>query len=111
MLSALGAPVSALSLDMRSGKLGGICSVDGGASAAAPRAQGEAPATTGTPDTSEAPAHGHCPWCASPGLALLPLGWPRWSAAPTPARGAVTAPTERVAQVLGLPFSRGPPTL
>ena len=106
VLSALGAPVSALTLDMRSGKLGGVCSVDSGKgaafSAASSLAQG---------DAQEDADHGHCTWCGSPGLGWLPAGLPADALAPVPPMAAAPAPGARAMQVAGLPFSRGPPSL
>jgi carbohydrate-selective porin OprB len=67
VLSALSAPAAALSMDMRSGKLGGVCNLDSSKglafNAASSPAQGDAQETSN---------QGHCTWCGSLGLALLP---------------------------------------
>lgn len=106
VLSALGAPVAALTLDVRTGKLGGVCNVDSGKgaafSAASTPAQGEAQEDTN---------HGHCAWCGSPGLAWLPAGLTAGSLVPVPPMAVVPAPSARASKVAGLPFSRGPPSL
>ena len=106
VLSALGAPVSALTLDVRSGKLGGVCNVDSGKGAAFSAAS--SPAQGDAQDDTD---HGHCTWCGSPGLAWLPAGLPAGSLAPVPPMAAAPAPSARAMQVAGLPFSRGPPSL
>ena len=106
VLSALAAPAAALSMDMRSGKLGGVCNIDSSKglafNAASSPAQGDAQ------DTSN---QGHCTWCGSLGLALLPA--PSAASLPVPLRhmAAASAPSARALQVTGLPFSRGPPSL
>ena len=106
VLSALGAPVSALTLDVRSGKLGGVCNVDSGKSAAL-----NAASSLAQGDAQEGADHGHCTWCGSPGLAVLTAGLPAVSLAPVPPLAAAPAPSARAIQVAGLPFSRGPPSL
>jgi len=106
VLSALGAPAAALSMDMRSGKLGGVCNVQG--------ASGAAFNLAFSPDSGDAqdtPAPDHCQWCGSSGLALLPTVLPASSPAPVQHLAAVPAPSARALQVTGLPFSRGPPSL
>ncbi len=106
MLSALGAPAAALSTDMRSGKLGGVCNVQGATSAAFNQASSPA-----SGDAQDAAAPDHCQWCGSSGLALLPAGLPAGSLAPVPPMAAAPAPSARALQVTGLPFSRAPPSL
>jgi hypothetical protein len=106
VLSALGAPAAALSMDMRSGKLGGVCNVQGSTSAAFNQAS--SPASGDAQDTA---AHGHCQWCGSSGLAWLPTVLQASSPAPVQYLAAVPAPSARALQVTGLPFSRGPPSL
>ena len=106
VLSALAAPAAALSMDMRSGKLGGVCNIDSSKglafNAASSPAQGDAQETSN---------QGHCTWCGSLGLALLPT--PSGASLPVPLRhmAAASAPSARALQVTGLPFSRGPPSL
>jgi len=106
VLSALGAPVSALTLDVRSGKLGGVCNVQGAPGAAFNQAS--SPASGDAQDTA---APDHCQWCGSSGLALVPTVLPASSPAPVQHLAAAPAPGARAMQVAGLPFSRGPPSL
>jgi hypothetical protein len=106
VLSALGAPAAALSMDMRSGKLGGVCNVDSSKGAAFSAASSPAQG-----DAQEDADHAHCTWCGSPGLAWLPAGLPAGSPTPVQHMAAVPAPSARALQVTGLPFSRGPPSL
>jgi hypothetical protein len=106
VLSALGAPAAALSMDMRSGKLGGVCNVQGAPGAAFNQASSPA-----SGDVQDTPAPDHCQWCGSSGLALLPTVLPASSPAPVQHLAAVPAPSARALQVTGLPFSRGPPLL
>jgi hypothetical protein len=106
VLSALAAPAAALSMDMRSGKLGGVCNVDTSKGAAFNAASSPAQG-----DAIELSAHDHCAWCGSPGLALLPTGAAACAQAPLRHMAAASAPSARTLQVTGLPFSRGPPSL
>jgi hypothetical protein len=106
VLSALGAPAAALTLDVRNGKLGGVCNVQGSTSAAFNQASSPA-----SGDAQDKAAHGHCQWCGSSGLALLPTVFPASSPTPVQHLAAVPAPSARALQVTGLPFSRGPPSL
>ncbi|UUZ67485.1 hypothetical protein LP416_22870 [Polaromonas sp. P2-4] len=101
MLSALLAPVSMLAEEVRTGKLGGLCSASKTSSAT----------NLDVGDGSAAQAGLHCDWCASLGMALPPLPV---SAIPCFAGHQVVAldyPANIVATVTGLPFSRGPPAL
>ncbi|MDO9359456.1 MAG: hypothetical protein Q7T70_10745 [Polaromonas sp.] len=97
--SALLAPASMLAQDMRTGKLGGVCSM--GSSGLSLDA--------GMDDSS--PATGHCDLCGSMGLGLPPL--PQKVAAPATvtAMAVVFDDAVRSASSPGLPFSRGPPLL
>ena len=106
VLSALVAPAAALSMDMRSGKLGGVCNVQGVPGAVVNQAFSPA-----SGDAQDTPAPDHCQWCGSSGLALLPTVLPASSPAPVQHLAAVPAPSARAMQVAGLPFSRGPPSL
>ena len=100
MLSALLAPVSLLAEEVRTGKLGGICSLRADSGNVADAGSGAAP-------------HGgtHCDLCGAPGWLLPPLAvcaipcfaGHQVAEADFPADAAVKPP--------GLPFSRGPPTL
>jgi len=106
VLSALGAPAAALSMDMRSGKLGGVCNVQVANSAAFNQA-----ASPASGDAQDTAAPDHCQWCGSSGLAWLPTVLQASSPAPVLHMAAVPAPSARALQVTGLPFSRGPPSL
>ena len=106
VLSALGAPVSALSMDMRSGKLGGVCNVQGTTSAAFNQASRPA-----SGDAQGTAAQDHCQWCNSSGPALLPTGLPASSLVLLQPMAAASTPSARALQVTGLPFSCGPPSL
>ena len=100
MLSALLAPVSMLAEEVRTGKLGGICSLNAASSVAA---------NSGSGDAQQAGAH--CEMCASLGWALAPLAV--WTI-PTFAGHRVAAadfPSHVAATIPGLPFSRGPPVI
>ncbi|MDB5932597.1 MAG: hypothetical protein JWR60_4304 [Polaromonas sp.] len=100
VLSALLAPVSLLAEEVRTGKLGGLCSVNTGAGFGA---------DNGAADAEQPGAH--CDLCVSLGWAMPPLAVrivPSFAGhfvavANFPARVARTIP--------GLPFSRGPPVL
>ncbi|MDB5742918.1 MAG: hypothetical protein JWR68_1233 [Polaromonas sp.] len=98
MLSALLAPVSLLAEEVRTGKLGGLCSAR------------MAPAGSLDAGTQEAASLSpHCDWCGSSALGLPPL--PLGVAVPV-ARfhvDAVAVAAVLPASVTGLPFSRGPP--
>ena len=98
MLSALLAPVSLLAEEVRTGKLGGICSLRAGLGNVADAGSGAVP-HAGT----------HCDLCGAPGWLLPPLAvysipcfaGQQVADADFPADVAVKPP--------GLPFSRGPP--
>ncbi|MDB5870391.1 MAG: hypothetical protein JWP96_2723 [Polaromonas sp.] len=100
VLSALLAPVSMLAQEVRTGKLGGLCSLNAVSGLGASNGAGDAPQ-----------ADAHCEMCVSLGWAMPPLAvWTiptfaghRVAAIDFPARVAATIP--------GLPFSRGPPVL
>ncbi len=100
MLSALLAPVSMLAQDVRTGKLGGICSVNTTLASSSASSPDDAPQ-----------AASHCELCGVLGLALLP---PAVSAIPSFAGSQLAAadfPAAASAAIPGLPFSRGPPAL
>lgn len=100
VLSALLAPVSMLAQDVRTGKLGGLCSVSA-VSASSTDAGGD-----GLPQAGM-----RCDLCGSVGLALPPLP----ASAPACLVGhevaPVFAPSKAGAAILGLRYSRGPPAL
>jgi hypothetical protein len=93
-------------MDMRSGKLGGVCNVQGSTSAAFNLA-----ASSASGDAQDTAAQDHCQWCGSSGLALLSTVFPASSPAPVLHMAAAPAPSVRALQVTGLPFCRGPPSL
>lgn len=98
VLAALLAPLSLLAQEVRTGKLGGICSA--GMTAA------------GQPDdgSHEAlPAASHCDWCSSVALVLPPLPVSRIPCIPGFQVASVNVPADLKAAITGLPFSRGPP--
>jgi hypothetical protein len=102
VVAALWAPVSMLAQDVRTGKLGGICSVNAASSdAGSESAGGGGAASTGL----------RCDLCSSPGLVLPPL--PVEPALCFAGTVVATAdiPASTGAAVSGLPFSRGPPAL
>lgn len=100
VLSALLAPVSMLAEEVRSGKLGGVCSISQALSGALEfGSDGGAPLQSGS----------HCDFCTSLALALPPL-----TLTVTPCFVghefiACYALTNLATAVVGLPFSRGPP--
>lgn len=101
VLSALWAPLSMLAQDVKTGKLGGICSVNTASSDAGGDSTGGDAGSTGV----------RCDLCASPGLVLPPLPV---TASPCFAGTAVAVadvPATAGTAVPGLPFSRGPPAL
>ncbi len=101
--AALWAPVSMLAQDVRTGKLGGVCTVN---TFGAASADGTAPA-----DGDAAQSGMRCDLCGSLALVLpvLPA-----VAVPCFAGNEVVAadfPAASSAAIPGLPFSRGPPAL
>lgn len=95
--AALFTPVAQLADDVRTGRLGGVCSA--GKSAVAGNIMG---------DTAE--DHAHCDLCGSLALALPPI-----TAQPIPTQPnrqlVLAAPPSELARFgLGLPYSRGPPS-
>lgn len=100
-MSALVAPVSMLAEEVRSGKLGGICSVN--------------MASQGSPDGDLAEAGhatktgAHCEPCGFLGVALPCLAVVSIWCDPATQVAHASAPTHRPASMPGLPFSRGPP--
>ncbi|MDI1274905.1 DUF2946 family protein [Polaromonas sp.] len=103
VFSALLAPVSMLAEEVRTGKLGGLCSVAGsGLSAAAGDLSG---------GEGSSPAAAHCDLCGSAGPGLPPAFQASVFPAPVTAMVAVFQDAVRSASSPGLPFSRGPPAL
>ncbi len=101
VFSALVAPATMLAEEVRTGKLGGLCSAQSRV-ASDPTSSGEAALQAGT----------HCDWCSSVGLApptLLALAI--LPTAPGTFLGLPDSPTRWAASITGLPFSRGPPYL
>ena len=101
--SALFAPVAQLAEDVRTGRLGGVCSAV--KSAVAGNASGAAPNGTA------AEQHTHCDLCGSLALALPPVVT---QPIPTQASRLLTMaapPSELLRFGPGLPYSRGPPSL
>jgi hypothetical protein len=101
VFSALVAPATMLAEEVRTGKLGGLCSAQSRV-ASDPASSGETALQAGT----------HCDWCSSVGLAPPPLlSLAMLSMAPGPCLGLPDSPANRAASITGLPFSRGPPLL
>ena len=102
VFAALVAPASMLAEEVRSGKLGGLCSVQVGSNAGAQDMPGS--------DDETSPG-AHCDLCGSAGLAFTPLR----NVGIAPVCGAAMAvvfdDAVRSASPPGLPFSRGPPLL
>lgn len=101
VLSALLAPVSMLAEQVRTGKLGGVCSVGAVSSSG----------SYGAGAGDNAQPGSHCEFCGTPG-----------GLAPPPVVVAIAhyagdqvaiadVPSARAARLPGLPFSRGPPLL
>ncbi|MEO8022809.1 DUF2946 family protein [Polaromonas sp.] len=99
VFSALLAPVSMLAEEVRTGKLGGLCSVAAGTLDA------------GSGDSSDGFAGSHCDLCGSAGPGLPPLQQASVFPAAVTAMAAVVQDAVRSASSPGLPFSRGPPAL
>ena len=103
VFSALLAPVSTLTEEVRTGKLGGLCTVASGGSTAA---SGD---LSGSDESS--PAAAHCKLCGSTAPGLPPGCQAGFFPAPVTAMVAVFEDGVRSASSPGLPFSRGPPAL
>jgi hypothetical protein len=101
VFSALVAPAVMLAEEVRTGKLGGLCSAQSRV-VADPASGGEAALQAGS----------HCDWCSSASLAPPPLlASALLSPAPTPYVTLSDFPADLAASVTGLPFGRGPPAL
>lgn len=93
--------MSVLAEDVRTGKLGGLCSVATASGALdAPGSDGDA-----------ASDHAHCDMCGLSALGLPPLPQAAARPAATTAMARVFHDAVRSAEPPGLPFSRGPPVL
>ncbi len=103
VFSALLAPVSMLAEEVRTGKLGGLCSA-GAVTAMAGALDG-----SGSDDSSSTASH--CELCGSLGLGLPPLQQAEVFPAAVTAMAAVFHDAVLSASSPGLPFSRGPPSL
>lgn len=99
VFSALLAPATVLAEEVRTGKLGGLCSAQSRA-ATGPASGGEAVLQAGS----------HCDWCSSVGLAPPPLLAAAFlPVAPVLRIALRDVPADLAASVTGLPFGRGPP--
>lgn len=105
VFSALLSPVAMLTEEMRTGKLGGLCSV--ASSIASAGLAGDTGPDSG--DTSL--ASGHCDLCCVQGLCLPPLQQAELLAPGAATMAAVFQNAVRAASSPGLPFSRGPPAI
>ena len=99
--AALWAPVSMLAQDVRTGKLGGLCSVNAASSNAG----------SDSTDGEAASAGPRCDLCGSTGLVLPPLPVADVSCFTGTDVALADIPATISAAVPGLPFSRGPPAL
>ncbi|MDW5444597.1 DUF2946 family protein [Polaromonas sp. SM01] len=95
--SALLAPVSMLAEEVRTGKLGGVCSM------------GAAGGSVDAGSDEGSTASGHCDLCGSVGLGLPPLQHMDVCPVAVTAMALVFQDAVRSASSPGLPFSRGPP--
>jgi Protein of unknown function (DUF2946) len=101
VFSALVAPATLLAEEVRTGKLGGLCS-----------AQSRVASDPASGNDAALQAGSHCDWCSSVSLApppllasvMRPVALAHQIALPD-------SPADLVASVSGLPFSRGPPLL
>ena len=100
VLSALLTPVSMLAEEVRSGKLGGVCSISQALSGALEAgSEGQAPPQSGS----------HCDFCISLALALPPIALMVVPCFAGHELIACHSLTNLATAVTGLPFSRGPP--
>ena len=103
VLLALISPISRLVEDVRTGQLGGVCSLNA-LTASVPNA--------GTSGDSNAPAsRSHCDGCGSLAFALPLLTALTIPSFPGSQVAAVSLPADVAASSVSLPFSRGPPAL
>ena len=103
VLLALVSPISMLAEDVRTGKLGGVCSLS---TLAVSTPDAGTPGDAGTPATGS-----HCDLCGSLAWALPLLAVVTIPSFPGSQVPAVRLPADVAASSLGLPFSRGPPAL
>ena len=102
VFSALVAPATLLAEEVRTGKLGGLCSAQSRVASDTTSSSGEAALQSGT----------HCDWCFSAGLAPPPLlALAMLPTAPNQRIAQSDFPADLAASITGLPFSRGPPAL
>ena len=97
LLSALAAPAATLAEEVRTGKLGGLCSASKSVSEG------------GFGDV--APAGSHCDSCGSLALVLPPFAAQAVPSQPGQHVDGLDLPFDLAALVEGLPPSRGPPVL
>ncbi len=98
VFSALAAPVSLLAEEVRTGKLGGLCSVQTQL-AGDPDSRGDAVLQSAS----------HCEWCGSAALSMPPTLRSLPGAIGLSFDVASNAAPLPVGAPLGLPFGRGPP--
>ena len=103
VLLALVSPISMLAEEVRSGKLGGVCSLN---------TQTTSAPDAGTSGESGTPATGsHCDVCSSLAFTLPLLAVVTIPSFPGSHVAAATLPVDVAASSICLPFSRGPPAL
>ena len=99
MLSALIAPASTLTEEVRTGKLGGVCLVN----------TTSATVDAGSGDVT--PMGSHCDACGSLAFALPPFAAPTIPSQPRQQVAGIDLSFDLAAAVSGLPPSRGPPVI
>ena len=100
VLSALVAPASMLAEEVRTGKLGGLCSLT------------TTPAGKSDAGNSQAPQPGsHCDACTAMDFVLPVLPVSAIPCFPGDRVATIAVPADVAASIPGLPFSRGPPAL
>ena len=100
VLAALAAPLSMLTQDVRTGRLGGTCSVNAVAGI-----------SIGADPHEAAQGATHCDLCASLDWALPPLAVVAIPSFAGQQAAMVDFPAALAVTIPGLPFSRGPPAL
>ena len=99
VMSALVSPAFALAEEVRTGKLGGVCSVSTALGEGGSGSNGDA-----------VPVGSHCDSCGSLAFALPPFAAPALPSKPSHSVAGVFLSFDLAALVEGLPPSRGPPS-
>jgi hypothetical protein len=96
---ALAAPVALLAEEVRTGKLGGLCSVQASLADELAGSNGDAAPHAGS----------HCNWCGSAAGSMLPAHAHATAVSADAVEVSCNARSLPIGSRLGLPFSRGPP--